>query len=173
MKYRLLTGTLLIFIAALIQGNLLGYIEIFSVRANLMIVLTVIIALLRSPFESGLMGALIGLVYDSMLGKTLGWYALLLMLLGVCIAFINEKLYREHPLVLVTFAFSSTVLVEVLFFFIIFLFRGFESFPMLFSTIILPEAVFNSVLILALFKPVSKVYNILDTLDRKRNRLSS
>jgi len=43
---------------------------------------------------------------------------------------------------------------------------------MLFSTIILPEALFNAVLILPLFKPVMKVYNMLDTIDRKRNRLS-
>jgi rod shape-determining protein MreD len=172
MKYRVMTALFLVLTAALLQSTLLGYIEIFSVRPNLLIVMTVVTALLRGTVESAIMGIAYGLTFDILLGKTLGWYALLLFLLAILISMVNEKLYREKVLVLLTFGLVSSILVETCFVLIYFLFRGLGVFPMLFSTIILPEALFNAVLILPLFKPVMKVYNMLDTIDRKRNRLS-
>lgn len=172
MKYRVMTALFLVLTAALLQSTLLGYIEIFSVRPNLLIVLTVVTALLRGTVESAVMGIAYGLTFDILLGKTLGWYALLLFLLAILISMVNEKLYREKVLVLLTFGFVASILVETCFVLIYFLFRGLGVFPMLFSTIILPEALYNAVLILPLFKPVMKVYNMLDTIDRKRNRLS-
>jgi hypothetical protein len=86
---------------------------------------------------------------------------------------INEKLYREKFLVLVTFAFSATIIIETMFFLIMFMFRGYRYLPFLFGTVIVPEAIYNSILILPLFKPVSKAYNLLDSVDRRRNRLST
>jgi LytS/YehU family sensor histidine kinase len=94
-------------------------------------------------------------------------------MLSIVISLVNEKLYRDKLLVLMSFGFLSTVAVETLYILIIFLFRGYRYIPLIFSTVVLPEAVLNSILILPLFKPVGKVYNILDTLDRKRNRLAS
>lgn len=158
--------------AALLQSTVLGYLEVFSVRPNIIIALTVVISLLRGPLESAIMGFSFGLSLDILMGKTLGWYALILLLLSIIISLVNEKLYRDKILVLLSFAFLSALAVETTFFLIVFLFRGYGAFPYLFSTVIIPEAVLNSLLILPLFKPVMKVYNILDTFDRKRNRLS-
>lgn len=173
MRYRILSAAFLILAAAVLQSTVMGYLEVFSVRPNILIVMAVVIALLRGPLESAIMGFSLGLTMDVLMGKTLGWYALLLFLLSILISMVNEKLYRDKLLVLMGFGFLSTVAVETMFILIIFLFRGHEHIPYLFSTVVLPEAALNSILILPLFKPVGKVYNILDTLDRKRNRLSS
>lgn len=172
MKYRIMSGLFLVLTAALLQSTLLEYLEFFSVRPNLLIALTVVTALLRGTMESAIMGLCYGLAFDILLGKTLGWYSLLLFLLSILISLVNEKLYREKILVLLTFGFVSSLAVETSFFVIFFLFRGYATFPHLFSTVILPESFLNSVLILPLFKPLMKVYNMLDTIDRKRNRLS-
>lgn len=173
MRYRVLTAVFLVLAAAVLQSTVMGYLEVFSVKPNILITLAVVIALLRGSFESAVMGLILGLTMDVLMGKTLGWYALLLFLLSFLISLINEKLYREKLLVLMGFGFLSTIVVETSFMLIIFLFQGHEHIPYLFSRVVLPEAALNSILILPLFKPVGKVYNILDTLDRKRNRLSS
>ncbi|HHU90149.1 MAG TPA: rod shape-determining protein MreD [Clostridiaceae bacterium] len=173
MRYRVMAAVFLIWITAFCQSTLLEYLEIFNVRPNILIVLMVIVALLRSTVESAAMGLLFGLTMDILMGKTLGWYALLFFLVSIPISMINDKLYREKFLVLITFAFSSTVLIETVFFLIIFMFRGYSYLPYLFGTVIVPEAIYNSILILPLFKPVSKAYNLLDTVDRRRNRLPS
>jgi len=173
MRYRILAAVFLVMASAVLQSTIMGYLEIFSVRPNILITLAVVIALLRGTVESGIMGLVLGLTMDILMGKVIGWYALLLFLLSILISLVNEKLYRDKLLVLMGFGFLSTVAVETLYVIIIFLFRGFEYIPLFFSAIVLPEAVLNSILILPLFKPLSKVYNILDTLDRKRNRLAS
>lgn len=173
MRYRILAAVIFVLSAAVLQSTVMGYLEIYSVRPNIIIALAVVVALLRGSLESGIMGLALGLTMDILMGKTLGWYALLLFLLSILISLVNDKLYREKILVLAGFGFLSTVLVETLFLVIIFLFRGYENIPYLFTTVVFPEAAMNGILILPLFKPVSRVYNILDTVDRKRNRIAS
>lgn len=173
MKYRVIAAGILVLIAAFFQSTLLEHIEVFNIRPNLLIVLVVIVSLLRSPVESAVMALLLGLTMDILMGKTLGWYALLFFLVSIPISMLNEKLYRDKILVLITFTFASSMLIEFMFFIIIFMFKGYEYLPFIFWTIIIPEAVFNSILILPLFKPVAGVYNFLDRLDRRRNRLAA
>lgn len=160
-------------IAAFFQSTLLEYIEIFNIRPNLLIVLMVTVSLLRSPVESATMALLLGLSMDVLMGKTLGWYALLFFMVSIPISLLNEKLYRDKLLVLLTFTFGSSLIIEFLFYIIVFMFRGYEHLPFIFWTIIIPETVYNSVLILPLFKPVAGVYNLLDRIDRRRNRLAA
>ena len=173
MKYRILAAVLFVLSAAVLQSTVMGYLEVFSVKPNIIITLAVTIALLRGTWESGIMGIVLGLAMDILMGKTIGWYALLLFLLSILISLVNDKLYRDRFFVQMGFGFISTVLVETLFLTIIFMFRGYENIPYLFTTVVLPEAAMNGILILPLFKPVGKVYNILDMVDRKRNRIAS
>lgn len=163
----------MVWTATFLQSTILGYIEIFSVRPNLMLVLMVIVALLRSPIESAAMGLCLGLSMDILMGKTLGWYALLFFLVSIPISLINEKIYREKFVVLFSFTFTASVLIETLFFLIMFLFRDYADLPYIFSRITIPEAMYNSILVLPLFRPVSGVYKILDKVDRRRNRIST
>ena len=172
MKYRILTAIVMVWAAAFFQSSFLGYIEVFSIRPNLMIVLMVIIALTRNIFESTAMAISLGLCMDILMGKTLGWYGLLFFLVSIPIALINEKIYREKFLVLFTFTFGATVMIEFFFYIIIFMFKGYDHLPYVFSRIVLPEALYNSILVLPLFKPVSRVYSVLDIVDRRRNRIS-
>jgi rod shape-determining protein MreD len=171
MKNRIIASIAIIWTAAFLQSTLLEYTEIFSVRPNLMIVLMVITALLRSPFESMIMAIGFGLCMDMLMGKTLGWYGLLFFFTALPISLINEKIYRDKFIVLVTFTFASTVIIETFFYLILFLFRGYSDLPYVFVRTVLPEGLYNSILVLPLFKPISRVYSILDTVDRRRNRI--
>ncbi|HZK34662.1 MAG TPA: rod shape-determining protein MreD [Bacillota bacterium] len=171
MRYRIISAIILILSGALFQSTILESIEIFGIRPNLLIVLTVIVSLLRSPGESGIMALSFGLTMDILLGKSLGWYGLLFFLVSIPISLINEKLYREKFVVLTSFSFASTVIIETLFIFIIFIFKDLGHIPYLFGTIIIPEAIYNSAFILLLFRPITKVYSLLDRIDRRRNRL--
>ena len=134
--------------------------------------LSVIIALLRSPAESGVMAVSLGLCMDILMGKTLGWYAILFLLTTIPISLINGKIYRDKFLVLFTFTFAVSAIVETFFFLIMFLFKGYEDLPYVFLRIIIPESIYNSIIVLPLFKPVSWLYSALDTVDRRRNRIS-
>lgn len=173
MKYRVLAASILVLMGAFFQSTVLEYIEILNIRPNLLIVLLVIVSLLRSPVESAIMALLFGFTMDVLMGKTLGWYALLFFLASIPISMINEKLYRDKILVLLIFSFGATTLIELTFFIIIFMFKSYEYLNFVFWTVIIPEALYDSILILPLFKPVAAVYNVLDRIDRRRNRLTA
>jgi rod shape-determining protein MreD len=173
MRYRILTAIALIWTAAFLQSTVLEHLEVFSIRPNLLLVLMVVISLLRPTSESAGMSLALGLTMDMLMGKTLGWYALLFFLVSIPISLINQKLYREKLLVLLSFGFVSTVVIETVFFLIMFLFKGYEYLPFIFTTVVLPEALLNSILILPLFKPIAGVYIKLDKVDRRRNRIAS
>lgn len=173
MKYRIMSAIILVWTSAFFQSTILDIIKILGVKPNILIVLTIIVSLLRSPVESGIMALFFGLSMDILMGKTLGWYGLLFFLISIPISLINEKIYREKLLVLFSFAFISTIAIETLFVFIHFIFKDLNHLPYLFGTIIVPEAFYNGLFILPLFKPIKKVYTLLDRIDRRRNRLSA
>ena len=173
MKYRITIAAVLVWVAAFLQSTVLEYIEIFSVRPNLLIVMLVVIALLRSPVESAVMGLILGLLMDILTGKFLGWYALLFFLASIPISLINQKIYRDKLFILISFSFITTAVIETSFFLIIFMFGGYEHLGYVLSKIIIPEALYDGILILPLFRPLSKLYTLLDSLDRRRNRISA
>ena len=172
MKYRIMATIALVWTAAFFQSTVLEYIEIFTIRPNLLMALMVIVALLRDPSESAAMAIGLGLCMDILMGKALGWYGLLFFLVAMPISLINEKIYRDKFVVLFTFTLTASVFIETSFFLIMFMFRGYNNLPVVFSRIIIPEAFYNSILVLPLFKPISRAYSILDTVDRRRNRIS-
>ncbi len=173
MKYRILATSALVLTVAFVQSSFCEYIEILSIRPNLFIVLMVIVALLRNQIESAVTGLFLGLTLDILMGKSIGWYGILLFLMSLPISAINEKIYRDKFLVLFTFTFCSTLIIELLFYLIIFMFKDYNGLPFVFSRIILPESLYNSILVLPLFKPISKAYIVIDSFDRRRNRLSA
>lgn len=172
MKYRIMAAVAAVWAAAFLQSTVLEYLEVFAVRPNLMIVLMVITALLRNPYESGAMAISLGLCMDILMGKAIGWYGLLFFLISIPISLVNDKIYRDKFIVMFSFTFLATMFIETFFFLIMFMFRGYDNLPYIFSRVILPEALYNSILVLPLFKPVSRVYSILDAVDRRRNRIS-
>ena len=173
MKYRILATSVLVLVVAFLQSTICEYIEFLSIRPNLFIVMLVIVALLRNPVESAVMGVLLGLSFDILMGKSLGWYGLLFFFFFFPISSVNEKIYREKFLVLFAFTFLSTLIIELMFYLIIFLFKDYGNLPYVFSRIVLPESIYNSILVLPLFGPISKAYTLIDSFDRRRNRLSA
>ena len=123
MKYRIMSAIILVWTSAFFQSTILELIELFGVRPNILIVLTVIVSLLRSPVESGIMALSFGLSMDILMGKTIGWYGLLFFLISIPISLINEKLYSEKFIVQFSFTFVATVTIEILFAFVLFIFK--------------------------------------------------
>jgi rod shape-determining protein MreD len=171
MKQRILAGALLLYAITFLQGSIIGAFEIVSVHAVLPICMTVVVALLRSPAESAIMGFLFGLSMDFLIGRALGWYALLFMGVATLIAMVSDKLYRERLVIRMVFTFFATMVIEICYALGLFLLRGYDHLPWMIGVIILPEAIMNSLLVMPLLHPVKQLYHTLDTSDRARNRI--
>ena len=143
MKYRIIAALLLVYASSFFQASPFASLQIFGVRLLLPLSLAVVTGLLRTPFESVLMGLLYGLSMDMLTGRALGIYTVLYGLIAGCFALFNEKIYRERILIRFFFGFIATVATETVYFLIIFLFRGYADFGVIFMQFIFPVALLN------------------------------
>lgn len=97
-----------------IEGSITNYIDIFGVSFNLALVFMTIIALYLDELEVGIIGAIIGLVKDIVLGGVFGLNALILFSISYGISHLKGKIYKESyitifALVYITSLFDSMV----------------------------------------------------------------
>lgn len=156
MRVKIVSYMVLIFFITLVQSTVLDNISIFNVKPNLLMVFIVSVALLGSNVEGATVGFFCGLAQDMVSGGAIGFYALLGLYLGLVIGSINDRLYRENVLVTILVTFISTVVYEFVIYFLSFLNGSFELvFP--FTHVILPEAIYNSVVSVIIFIVVLKI----------------
>lgn len=171
MKHRVTAAALLLIVVSFLQTSVMGFVEIDNIRPLLPLAMAVTIALMRSPFESALMGLLLGLNMDVLLGRTIGWNGLLYAGFSFAIASVSDKMYRDRVIVRMGFTLAAAIMSETLYLLIIFLLRGYENVPWLMTHVVLPESAYTCVAVIPLFWPVRALYRWLDARDRLRNRI--
>ncbi len=171
MKRRILVLTSLIYIACLLQSTVVDFIEIAGIRPNLLIVGAVAIALCRRDMESAYMGLFFGLAMDILVGRALGWYAMLLFLVCFCIGMLNPKLYKDNLLVPIFFVFVSSISVEMMIYFIYSFLKGYPDMIFVLTSLIFPESIYNALLAIPIYPLVVRIYKKLDKYDYVHARL--
>lgn len=171
MSKKILVLTALIYATCLLQSTVLGYVEIHGIRPNLLLIVAISVALIRSDWEAATIGLVCGLGMDILVGRALGWYGISLFLVCFLIGQINSKLYRENPLIPVFFVFTSSIVIEMLCYLIIFFLKGYEDFVFVMTNLILPESLYNAVLSFPVFKLIERLYKKIDKFTYIHNRV--
>jgi rod shape-determining protein MreD len=171
MRRRVLVLTSFIYAVCLVQSTLTEYVEIMGIRPNLLIVAAIAVALCRKDMESAFMGLLLGLGLDILIGKALGWYAILLFLVCFCIGMVNSKLYKENFLVPIFFVFFSTMAIEMMYYFINSFLKGYQDMIFVLTTLVFPESLYNAILAIPAYPFIVRIYKKLDKYDYIHARL--
>lgn len=146
MRSKIIFYTILIFTFVTTQVTILNFISIFGITPNIVLVLIVSISLLEGRIDGGIMGFSAGLCLDSVTGITLGFNALLGMFLGLSLGNINKRFFKENVFLMAFCTFISTILYESAASMSSYIFSRTVDFFSTFKTVILPEALVNSVL---------------------------
>lgn len=98
----------------MIEGSITNYIDILGISFNITLIYMTIIALYLDELEVGIIGSIIGIVKDIVLGGIFGVNALVLFVISYSISHIRNKIYKESymtifVLVLITSIFDSMV----------------------------------------------------------------
>jgi len=144
MRNRIILYSILIFTFVTTQVTLLNFISIFGVTPNLVIILIVSISLLEGRLHGATVGFFTGLCIDAVVGIALGYQALIGMLLGWALGNINKRVYKENVFIMGICTFISTILFESAIIFASYLYSLKIDFLVILKTIILPEALLNS-----------------------------
>lgn len=166
MRIKVLAYSICIFVITLLQSTIVDHIEIMNVKPNLLLVFIVVVSILRGNVEGAVIGFLCGLCHDIISGKLIGLFALLGMYIGLIIGSVNKRLYRENVLIAVFFTFVSTFVYEFVFYFFNIFLRGKGDLIFPLKNVILPEAIYNSVLSILLFIIVIKLHYAFEDASR-------
>lgn len=171
MSRKILTITSLIYVSCLLQSTVFEYIEIYGIRPNLLLIVAISVALLRSDLEAAFVGLACGLAMDILVGRALGWYGLSFFLVNFLVAQANPKLYKENPLIPAFFVFTSTIAIETLYYIITYFLKGYKDFVFVITKLILPESLYNAILSLPVYLFISFLYKRIDKYNHTHTRI--
>ncbi len=168
---RVLVTGVLIFLNMVLQSSLFQYIEVLNVKPNTAIIIVVSFAVLRGDIEGAIVGFCCGILQDIFFGRIIGLHALLCMLTGFLCGKPFKDFYRDTyimPLILVV---ASVFAYEFLFYFTSFLFRGRLDLSYYMRTIIIPKAVYTTLLCIPVFRLIYWINSRLEAREAKARKL--
>lgn len=164
---RKIVVTVFIIACFILQCSVFGELAFSGIIPNLMIILTSAFGFMRGEKEGLLIGFFSGLLSDIFFGEILGFYALILMYIG----FINGKFSRifypediKLPLALIII---SDLSYGTVCYILMFLLREKFQFSYYFTGVILPEALYTTVITIFLYPVILKVNQKLEERERR------
>ena len=100
-----LLGILLV----LVEMSITNYIDIFNVSFNLLTIYITIISLYLDETDASIIGAIIGLVKDIVVGGIFVFNALILFTIGYGISFLKNKIYKESNITIFALVFIASL----------------------------------------------------------------
>ncbi len=164
---RIITVFLLIWFCFLMQSTVFQWIAFNDIVPNLLIVLTAAFGFMRGEKEGLIIGFFCGLICDIFFGDIIGFYALVMMYLGYLNGKFSGGFYPEDiklPLALIV---VSDLTYCIICYICLFLLRGRLDFPYYFLNVILPEAIYTTIVTLLLY-PLILFINVRLENDKKR-----
>lgn len=163
---RILISLIAIVISFVIQTTFANSIMLNHIKPDFIILIVVSISILRNDVSGATFGLCIGLLKDIFFSHTLGFYAMLYMLLGYFSGKPFKYVYRDNYLIPMLLTFVGTVLFEATVYLLLFMGHHMNVFYFFFR-IILPEAVYNSLLSLPVYFLVYYINKRLESYELK------
>lgn len=160
----------LVLISFVINSSLFEVIRLNGVKPNLFLVIIVCMSVLRNDKESGLIAFFLGLTQDIFFREKLGFFSFFYVATAHLVSKPFKYFYRENYFIPMILVFLSTIFFETVAFIFSFDFSLYKYFFYAMTKIILPEALYNIILIFIIY-PV--IYSINKKLEAKEIRLTS
>lgn len=170
MKRIVITGIIL-FINLILQSTLFHLFKIRGIMPNTAIIIIVSYSLLRGSVAGAVVGFFAGLLQDMFFGNTIGFYSLLGMLSGYFAGKVHQDFYRENYIMPLVLCALVTVFYETVVYISGFLFSGKLNYFFYFSRLILPEAVYTSVVSIAIYRILFSINEYLEENEKHRRKL--
>ena len=170
MKRVIITAILLI-INFILQSTVFNYIEIRGVIPNTAIIFIVSFALLRGSLCGAAAGFFSGLLYDIFFGASIGYYALINMVIGWLCGKFNTNFYRENYLLPALLSIAGVIASETVIYITHIFMSGSFMYAYFIFNKILPEAVYTLVLVIPVYRISFAVNEWLESKERRSRRL--
>ncbi len=94
----------------IIENSIVNYIDIFNISLNVSIVYISIISLFVKRNEGALIGLILGILKDILIGRFMGINALVFFVVGCLYGILQDKIFKENVTTILILTFFSSVL---------------------------------------------------------------
>lgn len=156
---------LVVFIAYIVQLNILNTNLFFGVKPNLILILVVVVSLWYGIYAGTIFGMINGLFLDLMFSSEVGKYLVIYTLVALIVGFFNQNFRKENKMSLVYVVIYSTAIFEIGS--CIFTLIGANVFPNIFTII---KVIFTASLLNIVLAYI--LYNLFSYIGRNINKLA-
>lgn len=152
----------------ILQCSVFDALAFAGIIPNLMIILTSSFGFMRGEKEGLIIGFFCGLLSDVFFGNFLGFYALVLMYIGYLNGKFSRIFYPEDIKLPIALIITSDLSYGIICYVLLFMLRGRFEFGYYFTRIILPEALYTTVVTMFLYPIILKVNEKLEAREKRR-----
>lgn len=160
--------TIFVLFCFVLQCSVFDKLAFAGIIPNLMIILTSSFGFMRGEKEGLIIGFFCGLMSDVFFGNFLGFYALVLMYIGYLNGKFSRIFYPEDIKLPIALIITSDLSYGILCYILLFMLRGRFQFGYYFTHIILPEALYTTVVTMFLYPMILKVNEKLEAREKRR-----
>ncbi len=142
---------LIIVVGLLQSSNLLESLSIGSVKPDIVLILIIYLSLNYNLLLSETVGFISGIIEDILSKSLLGINGLILTLISFSLNRFKTKIYTEKIFSAIVVVFITSIIKGILYFLLILLFVGDINTYNFFIKIMIPESLYNSVLVIIIF----------------------
>jgi len=142
---------LIIVVGLLQSSNLLASLSIGSVKPDIVLILIIYLSLNYNLLLSETVGFISGIIEDILSKSLLGINGLILTLISFSLNRFKTKIYTEKIFSAIVVVFITSIIKGILYFLLILLFVGDINTYNFFIKIMIPESLYNSVLVIIIF----------------------
>ncbi len=154
-----------------IQTTVMEQFKIAGIKPDLFLVVVIVVTLLRGFYNGALFCIILGMTHDIISARFIGVHTLLCLLISLLVGLIHRRVYKENLFVLLVLTFSSTVIYEILYYFLVFVIQIDGDFKYALLNIILPESIYNAISSILVFAVSKFIVNRLEKEDRVHTRI--
>ncbi len=157
------------FIIYFLDISFFSWFNIAEIKPNLFIVLVLVIGLFGGKKVGLIAGIIIGLYLDILIGKSVGFTSIILMIIGFTSGFLVKTFSKNSKIIIIIAVITSTFFYETtMYIYNIIKYKGFFELNIFFKILII-EAIFNSLLTIILYPTIQKSGDFLEDVFKKNN----
>ncbi len=154
-----------------LQSTLFEHITLAGIKPNLILVSIVSIACLRDETEGAVYGFFAGFLQDSFFSGYIGSYVFLYTFIGYFCGLLLKSFYRENFILPMGIAAAATFAVNFAYYAMNVLLRGYANAVYFIGRIILPETVYNALLMLIVYNLYLYINKYLEEEEKYKRKV--
>lgn len=158
---------ILIILSYVLQVGVFSHFKMAGIAPNIMLILVVSFAAMRGQMEGMLIGFVCGLIMDIFSGDTIGFYALILLILGYLNGFFYQVFFANYSLLPLLLILGNNFIFDFAEYVCNFLLRNRTDLSFYFMKIIMPEVVYTFLVAIFLFHIYFGLNRLLEKQEKR------